>query len=105
MEAAANAAFSTSSSGQFKLDKDALNKLVKASPNEIKADMQTIVDVLVGYVDALNKLGVNLNDPASIAKLDASKLQELEKLTTKFDDKKFTDASDRVQAYFEKHCS
>jgi hypothetical protein len=105
LETAATSAFGTSSSGQIKVDKDALNKLVKASPNEIKADMQVLVDALVGYVEAVNKLGVNLNDPQAIAKMDPSKLQELQKLSEKFDDKKLTDASDRVEAYFTKHCS
>lgn len=103
METAAAAAFSTSSDGKSKLDKGALDKLVKASPKEIKSDMQIIVDALVGFFEVLDKSG--LTDPS---KLDPAKLQaaqaDLEKAGAKLEDKKFLDASSRVEAYFQKNC-
>ena len=66
--------------------------------------MQTIVDALVGFFEVLDKSG--LNDPS---KLDPAKIQaaqaDLEKASAKLEDKKFTDASARVEAYFAKQCS
>lgn len=104
MEAAAGAAFGTSNTGATKLDKGALDKMVKASPKEIRADVQTIVDGLVAFFEVMDKAG--LNDPS---KLDPAKLQaaqaDLEKAGAKLEEKKFTDASARVEAYFQKHCS
>jgi hypothetical protein len=104
LETAALAAFGTSSSGQFKFDKGAFDKIVKASPKEIRADMQILVDALVGYFEVLDKAG--LTDPS---KLDPAKLQaaqaDLEKAAAKMEEKKVVDASARVEAYFEKNCS
>jgi len=104
MEAAAAAAFGTSSDGKSKLDKGALDKLVKASPKEIQSDMKIIVDALVAFFEVLDKSG--LTDPS---KLDPAKLQaaqaDLEKAGAKLEEKKFLDASDRVEAYFQKNCS
>ena len=104
LESAASAAFSTTSDGKTKLDKGALDKLVKGSPKEIRSDMQTIVDTIVGFFEVLDKAG--LNDPS---KLDPAKLQaaqaDLEKAAAKMEEKKFLEASERVEAYFTKHCS
>lgn len=100
----AAAAFAPSASGQFKLDKSALDKMVKASPKEIRSDMQTVIGALISYFDVLDKAG--LTDPS---KLDPAKLQaaqaDLEKAAAKLDEKKVQDASERIEAFFEKHCS
>jgi hypothetical protein len=48
---------------------------------------------------------LNLSDPSSFAKLDSAKIAELEKLTAKFDEKKFTDASEKIEKYFATRCS
>jgi hypothetical protein len=102
--AAATSAFApTSASG--KIDKNALNNMVKASPKEIRSDMQVIVDAFVDYMDTLSKAGVNLNDPSSIAKLDQSKLAELEKAAAKLDTEKVQKALDKVDAFFTEKCS
>jgi len=104
LEQAATAAFGTTADGKSKLDKGALDKLVKASPKEIQADMKILVDGLVAFFEVLDKSG--LTDPT---KVDPAKLQaaqaDLEKASAKLEDKKFTDASERVEAYFTKHCS
>jgi hypothetical protein len=101
----AAAAFgATSSNGQFKLDKGALDKMVKASPKEIRSDMETVVGALVSYFEVLEKAG--LTDPS---KIDPAKLQaaqaDLEKAAAKLDDKKVQDAGERIEAFFEKNCS
>jgi hypothetical protein len=100
---AASAFGATSSTGQFKLDKSALDKMVKASPKEIRSDMQTVVGALVSYFEVLEKAG--LTDPS---KLDPAKLQaaqaDLEKAAAKMDDKKVQEAADRIEAFFEKNC-
>jgi hypothetical protein len=102
--AAATSAFGASS-GSAKIDKNALNNLVKQSPKEIKSDMQVIVDTFVTYLEALDKIGVNLNDPSSIAKLDQTKLQQMQAATEKLDTDKFQNALDKVDAFFTKECS
>ena len=102
--AAATSAFGASS-GSAKIDKNALNNLVKQSPKEIKSDMQVIVDTFVTYLEALDKIGVNLNDPSSIAKLDQTKLQQMQDATEKLDTDKFQNALDKVDAFFTKECS
>jgi hypothetical protein len=105
LENLAQAGFGSPGSTDFKIDKDALDKLVKASPSEIRNDMQLVVSTIEDVFDSIQKLGVNLNDPASLQKLDAAKLQQLETISNKFDDQKFQDASDRIEAYFVKKCS
>jgi hypothetical protein len=102
--AAATSAFAPTS-GSGKIDKNALNNMVKASPKEIRSDMQVIVDAFVDYIDTLSKAGVNLNDPSSISKLDASKLAELEKAAEKLDTEKVQNALDKVDAFFTEKCS
>jgi hypothetical protein len=102
---AAGAFASTSSTGAFKIDKNALNDMLKKSPKEIQGDMKIIVDAFVGYVEALDKAGVNLNDPSSFARLDSAKLAQVEAAAEKFDDPKIEAASDRVDAFFTKECS
>lgn len=103
MEAAATQAFGTGST--FKLDTKALDDLVKASPSEIRGDMTLVVGTIVEVFQGFEKLGVNFNNPASFGTLDAAKLAEFEKLGAKFDDKKFTDASERIEKYFVSKCS
>jgi hypothetical protein len=105
LEKLAQAGFGTPGSTDFKIDKGALDQLVKASPSEIRNDMQLVVSTIEGVFDAIQKLGVNLSDPASFQKLDPAKLQQLETSSNKFDDQKFEDASNRIEAYFEKNCS
>ena len=99
-------AFGTTSSGGVKIDKNALNDLAKKSPQEIRSDMQVVVGAVISFLDTVEKLGVNLNDPASFTKLDAAKLQELQKASEKLtDDVKVQQASDRIEQYFQKKCS
>ncbi|HEX5141541.1 MAG TPA: hypothetical protein VFX19_11395 [Dehalococcoidia bacterium] len=105
LEKLAQAGFGTPGSTDFKIDKGALDQLVKASPSEIRNDMQLVVSTIEDVFDAIQKLGVNLSDPASFQKLDPAKLQQLETISNKFDDQKFEDASNRIEAYFEKNCS
>ena len=100
----AASAFS-STSGSMKLDKSALNNLVKTSPKEIKADVEIVIGALVAYFDAIEKLGVNLDDAQSFARLDEAKLQQMEDASEKFDDPKVEAAADRVDAFFEAKCS
>ncbi len=102
--AAAASAFTSSTSGTLKLDKNALNNVVKTSPGEIRGDMQVIVDALVTYFEALDKIGVNLSDPASFARLDETKLRQIEAATAKLDDEKVQKASDKVDAFFTSKC-
>jgi hypothetical protein len=101
---AAASAFSPTT-GSLKLDKNALNNLVKTSPKEIKADVEVVIGALVAYFDAVEKLGVNLNDPQSFARLDPAKLQQMDAASEKFDDPKVQAAADRVDAFFETKCS
>jgi hypothetical protein len=103
MEAAATQAFGTTSN--FKLDEKALNDLAKNSPSEIRSDMTLVVGTIIEVFKGFEKLGVNFNNPSSFATLDAAKLAEFEKLGAKFDDKKFTDASERIEKYFVSKCS
>lgn len=103
MEAAASQAFGTASN--FKLDQKALNDLVKNSPSEIRNDMTLVVGTIIEVFQSMEKLGVNFNDPSSFARMDAAKLAEFEKLGAKFEDKKFTDASERIEKYYISKCS
>ena len=103
MEAAATQAFGTGST--FKLDEKALNDLAKNSPSEIRSDMTLVVGTIVEVFKSMEKLGVNFNDPSSFARMDAAKLAEFEKIGAKFDDKKFVDASERIDKYFVSKCS
>jgi hypothetical protein len=103
--AAATKGFGGASGSTAKFDKKALDDMVKAAPSAIKADVQVMADGLGSYFDALNKLGVDLNDPQSFSKLDATKLQQLQDAVAKLDTQKFTDASNRVEAFFQKNCS
>jgi hypothetical protein len=101
----AAAAFSASGpSGQFKLDKGALDKMVKATPKEIRGDMEVVVGALVAFYEVLEKAG--LTDPS---KLDPAKLQaaqaDLEKAAAKLEDPKIEAAGERIEAFFEKNCS
>jgi hypothetical protein len=100
---AGQAAFGTTSN--FKLDQKALDKLVKETPSEIRSDMQVVITAIVDVYTGFEKLGLNLSDPSSFAKLDSAKIAELEKLTAKFDEKKFTDASEKIEKYFATRCS
>jgi hypothetical protein len=101
----AASAMGAGSSGQFKFDKGAFDKMVKASPKEIRADMEVVVGALVSYFEVLEKAGLT-GDPS---KIDPAKLQaaqaDLEKAAAKFEDKKVTEASERIEAFFEKNCS
>jgi len=103
MEAAATQAFGTGST--FKLDQKALNDLAKNSPSEIRSDMTLVVGTIVEVFQSIEKLGVNFNDPSSFARMDAAKLAEFEKVSAKFEDKKFTDASERIEKYYVSKCS
>jgi len=106
LAASFSGAFGTTSSGGVKIDKNALNELARKSPQEIRADMQVVVGAVISFLDTVEKLGVNLNDPSSFSKLDAAKLQELQKASEKLtDDTKVQQASDRIEQYFQKKCS
>ena len=104
MDAAATAAFSSAFSN-LKVDEKALNDLVKNSPGEIRNDMTLVVGTIIEFFQGVQKLGVNFNDPAAMARIDAAKLAEFEKLGAKFEDKKFTDASERIEKYYVSKCS
>jgi hypothetical protein len=104
LAAAATSAFTPSTAGSLKLDKNALNNVVKAAPGEIRGDMQVIVDALVAYIEAIEKIGINLSDPSSFARLDEAKLQQFQSATDKLDDEKVRTASDKVDAYFASKC-
>ena len=104
LDAAATAAFSSAFSS-LKVDEKALNDLVKASPSEIRGDMTLVVGTIVEFFQGVEKLGVNINNPASFATMDAAKLAEFEKLGAKFDDQKFTEASERIEKYYIDKCS
>jgi len=104
MEAAATKAFGSAGSS-FKIDEKALNDLAKNSPSEIRSDMTLVVGTIVEVFQSMEKLGVNFNDPSSFARMDAAKLAEFEKISAKFEDKKFTDASERIEKYFVSKCS
>ena len=104
MEAAATKAFGGTGS-TFKIDEKALNDLAKNSPSEIRSDMTLVVGTIVEVFQSMEKLGVNFNDPSSFARMDAAKLAEFEKIGAKFDDKKFVDASERIDKYFVSKCS
>jgi hypothetical protein len=67
--------------------------------------MTLVVGTIVEVFQSMEKLGVNFNDPSSFARMDAAKLAEFEKLGAKFDDKKFVDASERIDKYYVSKCS
>ena len=101
--AAAGASSQAFNPGQ-KVDKNAFQNMVKAAPSEIRSDVQIIADALVAYIGEMEKIGVNLNDPASFSKLDPAKLQQLENASAKLDEKKVQDAFDRVDKFFTSKC-
>jgi hypothetical protein len=88
-----------------KVDKKAFEDMVKASPSEIRSDMQVIADALISWVTELEKVGVNLNDPSSFARLDPAKLQQLENASKKLEDPKVEAAFDKVDKFFTSKCS
>jgi hypothetical protein len=104
LDAAATAAFSSAFSS-LKVDEKALNDLVKASPSEIRNDMTLVVGSIIEFFQGVEKLGINFNDPAALARMDAAKLAEFEKLGEKFDDAKFTAAAERIEKYYVSKCS
>lgn len=106
----AEKAFGSSATGtgtSTKIDTKYFDDLVKNSPKEIKGDMQVFVDAMKGYIDALNKVGVDINDPNSFSKIanDQAKLAQLQTALTKLDDPKFETATNNISAYFQKKCS
>jgi hypothetical protein len=84
---------------------EAFQNAADQAPDEIKADMQIMADAFADFSAAIEEVGVDLNDPASFATLDAEQQAQLLEALESFDNPELTEASANLSAYFTEHCS
>ena len=84
---------------------EAFQNAADQAPDEIKADMQVMADAFADFSAAIEEVGVDLNDPASFASLDAGQQAQLLAALQSFDSPELTEANANLTAYFTEHCS
>lgn len=82
------------------LDSGALSSL----PGDVRDDAEFLADTLAEFSDAIQGMGIDFADPASLAELSADQQQELTALTESLDSERFNEAADSLEAYGEQEC-
>jgi hypothetical protein len=84
---------------------EAFQNAADQAPDEIKADMQVMADAFADFSAAIEDVGVDLNDPASFAALNAEQQAQLLEALQSFDSPALTEANANLTAYFTENCS
>jgi len=105
--AATQAAFTGGGANAFgaEFTADYFQEFADRAPDEIRADMQTFADAYSAFFTATDELGIDFSDPSNLATLDAGQVEQLEAAAGLMDTPEVSQASDNIQAYFERECS
>jgi hypothetical protein len=100
-------AFAAGGSGPEDLQDTAefFQELADRVPDEISDDMQVFADAFVGYLEALEEAGLDLNNPAALQNASPAQLAQLQAAAEAFSAADVVEASENIQAYFEAECS
>jgi hypothetical protein len=75
-------------------------ELADKAPDEIQDDLQVLAEAMGEYAEAFKDI-----DLTSAAAADPETVQKLQELAEKFDDTKYQQASENIQAWAEENCS
>jgi hypothetical protein len=102
---AAGGGFSGATLDDVELNAEFFNRLARSSPSEIRSDMQLFANAMGKFFETLNRLNVDITNPASFARLTPAQIEELEKASAALDTPELERAMERIDAYFTRACS
>jgi hypothetical protein len=80
---------------------DAFEEMADAAPSEIKDDMRILAEVYTEYGEIVAESNF---DPSSGQPPSSEALEKLQEASEKFNDERFTEASERVSKWFQEEC-